>query len=293
MIDLCTPEDLPKYVPGKLLLSDVGLGWSKVGLRSFHYEGQDVIVPAMRDFVLIGYQVGDSSMRRRLDGCWSRDRLGPGAASLLTRAQPAQWHWIQPVEVTQVYLTETLVSEVASEVMDCHVNKVGLADVLRTEDPVLITAIEAIRQEALGHALGGPLYVESIARALIVHLMRRYASIRIERQPVQNGLTPAQRRRIEEYIDIHLEGTLDLAGMAAALNLTTCVFSRMFRQSFGRPAYAYVIARRVDKAEHLLARSKLPIKEISAVCGFADQAHLTRLFVREKGKTPAAFRKSA
>jgi AraC family transcriptional regulator len=43
----------------------------------------------------------------------------------------------------------------------------------------------------------------------------------------------------------------------------------------------------------MLATTTLPIKEIAASCGFTDQAHLTRLFARSYGTTPAAFRRSA
>lgn len=36
----------------------------------------------------------------------------------------------------------------------------------------------------------------------------------------------------------------------------------------------------------------MPAKEVAAACGFADQAHLTRLFARRFGVTPSAFRKA-
>ena len=34
------------------------------------------------------------------------------------------------------------------------------------------------------------------------------------------------------------------------------------------------------------------IAEIAAACGFSNQEHLTRLFRRARGTTPAAYRKS-
>ena len=79
-------EELPDWVPGRLLLASDTLGWRHVQLRAYHYEGQEVIVPAMRDFLLVGYSAGTTPMRRRFDGRWTNDTLGPGAASLLTRA---------------------------------------------------------------------------------------------------------------------------------------------------------------------------------------------------------------
>ncbi|PWR24018.1 helix-turn-helix domain-containing protein [Zavarzinia compransoris] len=293
MSALVPPEDLPEWVPGRILLASDGLGWNHVGLRSYHYAGQDVIVPAMRDYMLVGYRRGATPMQRRFDGRWRQETLTPGAASLLTRAQRAYWNWSEPIDVTHVYLSGGLVAQVAGEVMDCLVTEVTLADVLRTEDEVMTRAIEAIAAEAREKALGGTLYVESVARGLIIHLLRRYASVDTRRLEAGQGLSPGQQRRIAEFIDGHLGEAIDLEAMAAALDLTPCIFARRFRHSFGQPPYAYVIARRIGRAAQLLAQSRRPIKTIAADCGFTDQAHLTRLFARVHGTTPAAFRRQA
>lgn len=291
MTTLCVPEDLPDWVPGRLLMASDDLGWRNVGLRAYHYHGQDVIVPAMRDFMLVGYQAGATPMQRRFDGRWTRDYLGPGAASLLTRAQHAHWHWSEPIDVTHVYLSGALVAEVASEVLDCQVSDVRLADILRTDDPVMTSAMAAISQEARCKGLGGALYVDSLARGLIVHLLRRYASIEARRQPTNTGLGQVQCQQIRSYIEDRLAESLTLTDMAAHLGLTPCLFARRFRLSFGRAAYAYVIERRLARARGLLSGTSRPIKDIAASCGFTDQAHMTRLFSRQLGTTPAAYRR--
>ena len=103
------------------------------------------------------------------------------------------------------------------------------------------------------------------------------------REPSGNGrLSPAQVRRLTEYIDDRLIETL--AGVG------TWTFTRHFRASFGRTPHAYIIERRIDRARRLLAQSSLPIKEVASACGFADQAHMTRLFQTHLHITPAALR---
>lgn len=293
MSELMPLERLQEWVPGRILLASDGLGWKHVGLRAYHYEGQDTVVPAMRDYMLVSYCAGATPMQRRFDGRWRRDTLGPGAASLLTRAQRAHWEWRAPIDVTHLYLDPALVNAVASEALDCHVAEVRLEDVLRTEDPMITATVATVAAEARHQALGGPLYVESLARGLVVHLLRRYAAIeRRDRQPA-NGLSPRQRRAIVDYIDANLGGALTLDAMAAELGLGACGFSRAFRRGFGMPPYAYVIARRIERARRMLVETAEPIKAIAAACGFADQAHLTRLLRREFDVTPAALRRSA
>ena len=176
--------------------------------------------------------------------------------------------------------------------MDGRVSDVRLEDVLRTDDPVMSAAMAAIAGEAREQALGGPLYIESVARSLIIHLLRRYAAVETKVVAPKAGLSAGQSRIIRDFIETHLAEPLDLTGMAAVLGLTPCLFARLFRASFGQPPYAYVISRRLALAGDLLSRTRLAIKDIAASCGFSDQAHLTRLFSREIGTTPAAYRKA-
>lgn len=291
MAELIEWNELPTWVPGRVLLASDGLGWKNVGLRSYGYNGQDVIVPAMRDYMLVGYHRGVTPMRRRFDGKWRKETLSPGAVSFLTRAQRAYWNWSEPVDVTHLYLSGALVTEVASEVLDCVVPEVTLADVLRTEDPIVTAAMEAIAAEAQVNGLGGALYVDSVARGLVVHLLRRYASTQKAPFRPKGELSPLAKRLITDFIESNLAEPLDLPRMAAEVGLTPCLFARQFRKSFGKPPYAYVIERRVARAEQLLALSSLPIKEIAGCCGFTDQAHMTRLFSRTYGLPPAAYRR--
>ena len=102
----------------------------------------------------------------------------------------------------------------------------------------------------------------------------------------------AQRRAVVDFIDAHLHTALDLRTMAAAVNLSASSFARHFKRSLGMAPYAYVMDRRLDRARHLLAETPQSVKEVAGICGFSDQAHLTRLFVRRYGTTPSAFRRA-
>ena len=95
-------EELPNWVPGRVLLASDGLGWKNVACRAYHYAGQDVIVPQMKDFMLVGYRGGVTPMQRRFDGRWTKETLVPGAASLLTRAQQVSWNWKEPIDAAYV-----------------------------------------------------------------------------------------------------------------------------------------------------------------------------------------------
>lgn len=96
-----------------------------------------------------------------------------------------------------------------------------------------------------------------------------------------------------DYIEAHLGRRLDLDELAALAGMAPCTFSRHFRRTMGVAPYRHVQERRLRRARSLLSATALPVKEVAAQCGFADQAHMTRHFARRFGSTPAAFRKEA
>ncbi|MGF1474313.1 MAG: helix-turn-helix domain-containing protein [Geminicoccaceae bacterium] len=290
MAELLAPEDLPNHVPGHILAKSDGLGWKGVALRAYAYKGQDVEIPPMRDFMLVSYRTGVTPMERRFHGKWTQTVCGPGSVSLLTRSEQSHWHWTEDVNVTHVYLAQDFVSNIAGEVSGRAVEDVALADVLRTDDAVMTTAVNAIAQEVADPGLGGDLYIEAVARQLVIHLLRKYAEVRL-RPPAKAGqLCRAQRDLVLDYIHGNLHRSLELKEIAAQVNMAACTFSRYFRRTFGVAPYAYVIERRLDRARRMLSETAKPTKEVATVCGFSDQAHLTRLFARRYGTTPSAFR---
>jgi AraC family transcriptional regulator len=229
-------------------------------------------------------------MERRYEGAWTKTHCAPGDVSLLTRSQRSHWHWTGEIDVSHVYLTEKLVAGVCAEITDRYVADVQLHDVLKSHDPIVTAAVAAITREAEQQPLGSALYVEAVATQLAVHLFRNYASVRFREPKGKGRLSPAQVRRLTGYIDDRLHEQLNLETLAAVAGVGLWTFTRHFRESFGRTPHAYVIERRVDRARRLLAQGGLPIKEVASVCGFADQAHMTRVFQTHLHTTPAALR---
>jgi AraC-like DNA-binding protein len=69
-------------------------------------------------------------------------------------------------------------------------------------------------------------------------------------------------------------------------------FNVAFRKSVGDSPHQYIIRRRIERAQGLMLSTDLSLSEIAAQCGLADQAHLTRLFRKVAGESPAAWRRA-
>ena len=292
MNNLITPNELPNWVPGKMLCASDNLDWNRVGARSYHYQAQEVEVPAMRDFMIVVYRNGTTQMHRRFENEWTQTECVPGDISLLTRSQASEWCWTDDIDVNHVYLSESLMSGVASEVMDKMVNEVFLHDVLKMQDPLISNAVNIIATEARQHQPGSSLYVEAVATQLAVHLFRNYASATFRNKDDDSGLSPILANRITEYIDSRLHEKLDLSSLAHVTGLGQWSFTRRFRVTFKQSAHAYILERRIERAKHLLQHSTKLISDIALDCGFSDQSHMTRLFQTRFKTTPAVFRRN-
>ncbi|WP_198670788.1 helix-turn-helix domain-containing protein [Oceanicella sp. SM1341] len=105
------------------------------------------------------------------------------------------------------------------------------------------------------------------------------------------GLAPWQLRRVAGFIEDRLSERITVADLAAQARLSRAQFFRAFTATLGMPPHGYVMARRLRRAEMLMLTTSEPLSRISAACGLADQAHLTRLFRCHAGTTPHRWRR--
>src|SRR5580658_5988051 len=107
------PADVPRWVPGQILLASDTLGLDDVFLRAYRYGALDVEVPPVVDYTLVAYRRGATMMEREIDGHWSREFVVPGDLSVLTRAERSHWHWPQDIEVVHLYLSRGVLARVS------------------------------------------------------------------------------------------------------------------------------------------------------------------------------------
>jgi AraC family transcriptional regulator len=161
---------------------------------------------------------------------------------------------------------------------------------------------------ALLYALGGALkdepevVQEYIQRArLILNLTDKMGPERTQIPPQlaqdsglipRGGLAPWQVCKVLTHIEAHLGAPITTAELANLARLSPFYFSRAFRRSFNDSPHAYLMRRRVERAQGLMLTTTTPLAQIAASCGLADQAHFTRLFRRFAGESPGTWRRA-
>ncbi|HEX3364479.1 AraC family transcriptional regulator [Phenylobacterium sp.] len=127
------------------------------------------------------------------------------------------------------------------------------------------------------------------ARVLLHSGAARYALT--SRPPAQAVLAPWLAKRIARHIEDNLDRALPIGELAAAASLSNGYFTRAFKGTFGQAPHAFILGRRVDRARREMLAGHEPLAHIALSCGFADQAHLARIFRRAMGIAPSAWRR--
>ena len=112
-----------------------------------------------------------------------------------------------------------------------------------------------------------------------------------QRSYLQGGLASWQARRLRSYIEDKLDSAIRASDLAGLVQLSTSHFFRAFRETFGASPVAYVMKRRMLRAQELMLKSQVSLTQIALECGMCDQAHFSRTFRRIVGINPSAWRR--
>jgi len=221
----------------------------------------------------------------RHDFVYTRGTLG-----LVPAGASDEWCGEEQTDMLVISLPRALMQRAAAELGR---GESGLDARCLFRDPRIEHIAWALDAERGAGAPGGALYAESLGLALAFHLLSAYAAS--ADAPTRDGrlFSSAERRRVTEHIEEHLDQSLSLDALADTLAMSTSHFKALFRRSLGLPVHEYVIRRRVERAKALLLHGELPAAEVALAAGFAHQSHMARCMRRVLGVTPSALRRAA
>jgi AraC family transcriptional regulator len=101
-----------------------------------------------------------------------------------------------------------------------------------------------------------------------------------------------QLLRVQAMVDAHLSDYIGNRQLADCARLSQYHFARAFRRSTGMSPQRYVARRRIERAQYLMLWTDTSLSQIAFECGFSDQSHFNRAFVKAVGETPRAWRRT-
>ena len=107
----------------------------------------------------------------------------------------------------------------------------------------------------------------------------------------RRGRPPEWLSGVRDHLHAHYDERISMRGLARVAGIHEVHLARAFRQHFGTTPGAYLRGLRIEAARRALIDTPQPLVDIALAAGFAGQAHFTRVFCREIGLPPGAYRR--
>lgn len=258
--------------------------------RKFEAGLQETPVPACTEIILL--LSGGGMVHRAGNGEIQKSLARPGMSYLVPAGtQESHLELSDRMECLHLYLPPALLDHSALADFDIDPAKVEIAYAHGLVDQVLFHICSPLRD--LLHRPREPtdaLFVKGIQVALAAHLLGNYTINRWRPPQKSPSLDPQRLQRVLDYIEAFFHLDLRFEDLAAEACLSPYHFSRLFREATGLSPHRYVIDRRIQAAQHELARNRLSLAEVALAFGFGSQANFTRVFRKATGFAPGQYR---
>jgi two-component system, response regulator YesN len=209
----------------------------------------------------------------------------------------------EAVELVERYLPDLLITDIKMPVLD------GLALVERIRATnadiriVIISGYSEFEYARRAIELGvddyllkpiDPEGLREILRRLRIRLESQAGSVDREYCLDRTGAREEELvKAIKVYLQENYREAYSLEKLAATFDCKAAYLLRLYNKVTGSTPTQELIKLRVEKAKRLLAgHPKLEIKQVSSAVGYEDPLYFSRLFKRETGLAPTAFRES-
>ena len=108
----------------------------------------------------------------------------------------------------------------------------------------------------------------------------------------ETGKTGTDRiYQVEKYFQFHYTENFDLEVILRKYGMSLRTFYREWKMAFSVSPANYLLNLRMQEARQLLRKTNSRIYEVAEACGYKNELYFSRIFSRENGLTPLAFRK--
>lgn len=159
-------------------------------------------------------------------------------------------------------------------------------------DPLVHESVKRLRSLVSRTDVTGLLMRESLGEAVRLHLRDQYTLGRPDAGSPRR-LTAKGRRLIADHLKNELASDISLERLAELAEMPVSAFVTAFTAAFGDTPYQYVLNRRIDEAQRLLASTDMAIRDVGTAVGFSTPSHFASTFRHRVGVTPSQYRSSA
>ncbi len=156
--------------------------------------------------------------------------------------------------------------------------------------PWLDATLRVIGAEAGGARLGGDLIALKMSEAIFAQAIRAHIEQSVSEKDGIAGFADPQLGRALTAFHRRPASEWSVESLAREAGLSRTGFAERFSSKLGVTPMAYVTSWRMQIAREALAQRGSSVAEAAAISGYASESSFSRVFKKEIGVPPAAFR---
>jgi AraC-like DNA-binding protein len=131
-------------------------------------------------------------------------------------------------------------------------------------------------------------YLET--QGILMQLAAKFLNPQLFRHP-ECKLIPVKIAETLNYILVNLHLDLSVHQLASRVNQNADYFSRQFKQHTGTRPLNYINEKRIERAQYLMATSRMSYSEICTQTGFDNLSYFSKAFKKLTGMSPSTYKK--
>lgn len=268
------------------LLSDTAR-WGGITLES--YSVPAVVIPRHEHPEHFLHLVLDGSVvyEVKTGGRTRQYTSHPGTTFLLPRGTVDEITWRGPTKRLAAAIRPELLTNALEETE--HETYIELPEHWDLKDRHITALLLEMSADLDDGSPAGRIYGESLANALAVYLLKRYAVRNRVATPYRGGIPGFRLKRVLEYIGDNLGEDLSLSQLAGVAGMSPHYLSELFKQSTGVTVHRYVLMNRIEFAKKQLRDPKRRVIDIGLDAGFQNPSHFAHVFRKLVGVSPSGF----
>jgi len=202
---------------------------------------------------------------------------------------------IKALELKNIGMLETIFDNISAVFKNGKINKgqaydicyqivYTISETVKSKNDILSGAIENDKSlyENVSKNSTLPEMIE-----LMTNLKDAICSFLSQREDIDNNVRLVNAAK--NYINENYTKDLTLNDVAAALNISHCYFSTLFKNIAGVNFVDFVTSVKVNHAKRLLAEGEYKIYEIARMLGYENAYYFSRVFKKVTGMTPSEY----
>jgi AraC family transcriptional regulator len=241
-----------------------------------------------RDQLVVLVTKGACSIEALSEGRWigACYRVGHLGTTAPNEEVTLRWGGSVRHETLQLHLPADTLDAVADQLLRGGHEPRDLPSRLSAHDTTVERTLLMLAQAVRS---GAPdLYADTAAHFLATHLLT-VSSTGDRAGPEASN--EAALRQVDDYMRAHLASDMSLSDLAAVAGYSRFQLLRLSSRFWGETPVRRLSRLRIERAQHLLAGTRLTVSQVAFESGFGTPAHFATAFRKHVGMTPSEFRR--